>query len=69
MTNMLVLYRTIESLARESAESFGYVFHAGFAVVITLQVLLYGLWSGIACRAKNERDSRREEKKSRRAKK
>jgi hypothetical protein len=63
MTNMLVLYRTIEDLARESAESFGYVFHAGFAVVITLQVLLYGLWSGIACRAKNERDARRDEKK------
>jgi hypothetical protein len=69
MTNMLVLYRTIESLAKESAATFGYVFHAGFAVVITLQVLLYGLWSGIACRAKNERDARREEKKSRRAKK
>ncbi|MHB8844788.1 MAG: hypothetical protein ACYC7L_08550 [Nitrospirota bacterium] len=68
MTNMLVLYRTIESLARESAESFGYVFHAGFAVVITLQVLLYGLWSGMACRAKNERAARREEKKGRRKK-
>ena len=63
MTNMLVLYRTIERLAVKSAESFGYVFHAGFAVVITLQVLLYGLWSGMACRAKNERDARREEKK------
>jgi hypothetical protein len=69
MTNMLVLYRTIESLAMKSAESFGYVFHAGFAVVITLQVLLYGLWSGMACRAKNERVARREEKKSRKAKK
>jgi hypothetical protein len=69
MTNMLVLYRTIESLARESAESFGYAFHAGFAVVITLQVLLYGLWSGIACRAKNERETLRDEKKSRKSKK
>ena len=63
MTNMLVLYRTIEKLAMQSAESFGYAFHAGFAVVITLQVLLYGLWSGMACRAKNERDARRDEKK------
>jgi len=64
MTNMLVLYRTIERLAMQSAESFGYVFHAGFAVVITLQVLLYGLWSGMACRAKQEREALREEKKS-----
>jgi len=64
MTNMLVLYRTIENLAKESAESFGYVFHAGFAVVITLQVLLYGLWSGMANRAKLERDARRAEKKA-----
>lgn len=64
MTNMLVLYRTIENLARESAESYGYVLHAGFAVVIALQVLLYGLWSGMAHRAKSERDARRDEKKS-----
>lgn len=69
MTNMLVLYRTIENLAQQSAESFGYVFHAGFAVVITLQVLLYGLWSGMAHRAKCERDARREEKKARKSKK
>jgi hypothetical protein len=64
MTNMLVLYRTIERLARLSAESFGYVFHAGFAVVITLQVLLYGLWSGMAYRAKCRRDALRLEKKA-----
>jgi hypothetical protein len=57
MTNMLVLYRFIETLAEKSAESFGYVLHAGFAVVITLQVLLYGLWSGMAQRAKNEREA------------
>ena len=63
MTSMLVLYRAIGKLAMQSAESFGYAFHAGFAVVITLQVLLYGLWSGMACRAKNERDARRDEKK------
>jgi hypothetical protein len=64
MTNMLVLYRTIEILAKQSAESFGYAFHAGFAVVITLQVLLYGLWSGIANRAKLEREEQKTAKKS-----
>lgn len=69
MTNMLVLYRTIEDLARKSAESFGYAFHAGFAVVISLQVLLYGLWSGMACRVKNERTALREEKKGRKSRK
>lgn len=58
MTNMLVLYRTIENLAKQSAESFGYVLHAGFAVVVTLQVLLYGLWSGMAHRARCEREAR-----------
>jgi hypothetical protein len=35
--------------------TFGYVTHVGFAVVISLQVLLYGLWSGMACRAKVRR--------------
>jgi hypothetical protein len=64
MTNLLVLYRTIETLAMKSAESFGYAFHAGFAVVITLQVLLYGLWSGIANRAKLEREMQKTAKKS-----
>ncbi len=70
MTNMLVLYRTIENLAKESAESFGYVLHAGFIVVITLQVLLYGLWSGMAYRAKCEDEARAAGKKpAKRAKK
>jgi hypothetical protein len=70
LTNLLALYRYIETLAVRSAESYGYAFHAGFAVVITLQVLLYGLWSGMACRAKNEREARAAEKKaSKRAKK
>lgn len=66
LTNLLVLYRTIETLAVKSAESFGYAFHAGFAVVITLQVLLYGLWSGMANRAKLQREALRSQKKSRR---
>jgi hypothetical protein len=62
MTNLLLLYRQIEELADQSVKSFGYAAHIGFAVVITLQVLLYGLWSGIARRAKCEREARREEK-------
>jgi hypothetical protein len=33
----------------------GYVINAGFLVVIALQVLLYGLWSGLVQRGKNER--------------
>jgi len=57
MTTLLLLYRQIEVLADRSFESFGYVSHLGFAVVITLQVLLYGLWSGIARRAKCKRDA------------
>ena len=63
LTNLLVLYRYIETLAVQSAESYGYVMHAGFAVVIALQVLLYGLWSGMANRAKLEREALREEQK------
>ncbi len=66
MTNLLVLYRHIEKLAEETVRSFGYVAHIGFAVVITLQVLLYGLWSGMACRDKAARAA---EKKARKAKK
>lgn len=70
MTSMLVLYRTIEDLAEQSAASYGYVLHAGFAVVIALQVLLYGLWSGMAHRARCEReDSAAGNKTSRRSKK
>lgn len=64
MTNMIVLYRYIETLAEQSAESYGYVLHAGFAVVISLKVLLYGLWSGIAYRERCTRESRRAEKKA-----
>ena len=64
MTNLLVLYRHIEKLAEETVQTFGYVTHIGFAVVITLQVLLYGLWSGMAQRAKCERAARAAEKKA-----
>jgi hypothetical protein len=70
MTNLIVLYRHIEKLAEQTVESFGYVTHVGFAVVVSLQVLLYGLWSGMACRAKAEQHARVAEKKAaKRAKK
>ncbi len=69
MTNLLVLYRHIEKLAEQTVQSFGYVTHVGFAVVVTLQVLLYGLWSGMAARDKAARIARAAEKKTRRAKK
>jgi hypothetical protein len=55
MTNMLILYRRIEELANQAASSMGYATHIGFAVVIAVQVLLYGLWSGVAQRAHQER--------------
>jgi len=64
MTNLIVLYRHIEKLAEETVLTFGYVSHIGFAVVISLQVLLYGLWSGMANRAKLEKEALRAEKKA-----
>lgn len=64
MTNMLILYRQIEEMADQTVQSLGYVWHIGFAVVVTLQVLLYGLWSGIAQRAKKERAARAAAKKA-----
>jgi hypothetical protein len=69
MTNMIVLYRYIETLAEQSAESYGFALHAGFAVVISLKVLLYGLWSGMAYRNKCERQIAAAAKKMRKAKK
>jgi hypothetical protein len=55
MTNMLTLYRKLEDVTIQLADSMGYVMHAGFIVVIALQVLFYGLWSGLVQRGKNER--------------
>jgi hypothetical protein len=70
MTNLVILYRTIEELTVQAANTMGYVMHLGFAVVITLQVLFYGLWSGIAQRSRLEQEARAAEKKAaRRAKK
>ncbi len=59
MTNMVVLYRTIEDMTARLADSMGYVMRAGFLVVIGLQVLLYGLWSGLVQMRKKERDERK----------
>lgn len=55
MTNMLALYRKLEEVTVQFADSMGYVMRAGFLVVIALQVLLYGLWSGLVQRGKNNR--------------
>ncbi len=55
MTNMLTLYRKLEEVTVQFADSLGYVISAGFLVGIALQVLLYGLWSGLVQRGKNER--------------
>lgn len=63
MTNMLVLYRTIETATVQIAESMGYVMRAGFLVVIGFQVLLYGLWSGLAQMMKQESEERKKAKK------
>jgi hypothetical protein len=59
MTNMVVLYRTIEDMTTRLADSMGYVLRAGFLVVIGLQVLLYGLWSGLVQMRKKEREERK----------
>jgi hypothetical protein len=56
MTNMVVLYRSIEDMTARLADSMGYVLRAGFLVVIGLQVLLYGLWSGLVQRKVKKRE-------------
>ena len=66
MTNMLALYRELEQITLRLADSLGYAMRAGFLVVIGLQVLLYGLWSGFAQQSKQERAERAAEKKARR---
>ncbi len=64
ITNMLLLYNQIEEMANQMAASLGYATRIGFVVVITLQVLLYGFWSGMAQKAKEERASRAALKKA-----
>jgi hypothetical protein len=55
MTNMMILYRTIEESTVKLAGSLGFVMHAGFLVVMGVQVLLYGLWSGLVQMQKQDR--------------
>lgn len=55
MTNMLILYRRIEAVTERLADSMGYAMQAGFLVVLALQVLLYGLWSGLVQMGKRDR--------------
>jgi hypothetical protein len=64
VTNMLILYRKIEEMANQMAASLGYGMRVGFVAVLALQVLLYGLWSGIAQKAKEERALRAAIRKS-----
>jgi hypothetical protein len=67
ITNMLILYRQIEEMANQMAESMGYVTRYGFVAVITVQVLLYGLWSGVAQMARQEREANASLKKATKA--
>jgi len=64
MTNMLILYRKIELATEQLADSMGYAMRAGFLVVIALQVLLYGLWSGLVQMGKRDRASLAAENKA-----
>lgn len=63
LTNMLILYQKIEEATNQMAASMGYGMRIGFIAVLSLQVLLYGFWSGIAQKAKQERAARRAMKK------
>lgn len=51
-------------MANKIAASMGYGTPIGFAVVLSLQVLLYGFWSGLAQKAKNQRAELQVTKKS-----
>ena len=64
MTNMLILYRAIEVAADKMAAARGYEVGIGFAAVLACQVLLYGLWAGIAQSAKQKRAQKTVTKKS-----
>jgi hypothetical protein len=55
MTNMLILYQKIETVTERLIGSMGFVLRAGFLTVLALQVLLYGLWSGVVQTGKSER--------------
>ncbi len=55
VTNMLVLYREIEEVANQMAETMGSGVRIGLAAVLAVQVLLFGFWSGVAYRARTRR--------------
>jgi hypothetical protein len=63
LTNIRILYRTIEAASVNLAGSLGYVMHAGFLVVIGVQVLLYGLWSGLVQKHKLDRERNKKKKR------
>ncbi len=63
MTNLVILYRKLEEMTVQAADSMGYVTHVGFVVVITLQVLFYGLWSGLAQKSRLKRLAQLETRK------
>jgi hypothetical protein len=69
MTNMLILYQKIEEVTVRFADSMGYAMKAGFLVVIALQVLLYGLWSGLVQMGMEDREKSKEKKPKKKAKK
>ena len=70
MTNMLILYRKIEEVANQMALSMGLATRIGFVAVLAFQVLLYGLWSGLARKSKEDRKAAAAPKKTvKRAKK
>jgi hypothetical protein len=64
MTNMLALYQKFEQVTVKLADTMGYALHAGFVVVVGLQVLLYGLWSGLVQMGKEERALQKVNKKT-----
>jgi acetolactate synthase-1/2/3 large subunit len=48
-------FRQFATQIAPTSASMGYGMRVGFVVVLTVQVLLYGLWAGIAEKAKTER--------------
>lgn len=59
MTNMLFLYQKIEEVTSRMAQTMGYNTPVGFMAVLSFQVMLYGFWSGIAQKIKQDRMMRR----------
>lgn len=64
MTNMVYLYQKIEDIAMRMAESMGYHTSIGFMAVLSLQVMLYGFWSGLSQKLKQARSLKSEKRNS-----